>query len=355
MRPLLSLILTISVAISVPTTTWAQTPKEKWEAYRFIEHIREFNLPFQEFAEKAVLDLETIGVTKTPGEKFEIIDVETVPRETQNKVLSSIKNYIPFQIETCRKQGLRFCPVLKYSNSSTMFFNKGKFYTCRHSFHNWLAIASKANGDRPVDTISPPIILRLVKEGKLKILYNSAYEGKAQLNFSFINADSRLNVQTHGTTYPNIEIKKIIQDVDFVQMEISEPINVEDFNLTERKGPKNSYKIGEETYLLGYPGKTNYFKDGVGDAPGFQLMASSGLTLPPLFPEEYNTSNFGSTGMSGGVVVTANSEILGLHCTGYNEENATQHPERVTSHAFPLDVQFIADFWRTLKYPTVLN
>lgn len=236
-----------------------------------------------------------------------------------------------------------------------MFFNKGKFYTCRHAFHNWISIASKANGNRPVDTISPPIILRLVKEGKLKILHNSAYDGKAQLKFSFINAHPSLNVQTHGTTYPNIEIKKLIQDADFVQMEISEPINVKDFQLTERKGPKNSYKIGEETYLIGYPGKTEYFKDGVGDAPGFQLMASSGLTLPPLFPEEYNTSNFGSTGMSGGVIVTGNNEILGLHCTGYNEENATQYPERVTSHAFPLDVEFIADFWSTLKYPATSN
>lgn len=110
MRP----FLLIALSFSVVSSTFAQTPKEKWEAYRFIQDIREFNLPFQEFAEKAVLDMETIGVTKTPGEKFEIIDVETVPKETQNKVLSSIKNYVPFQIETCRKQGLRYCPVLQY-------------------------------------------------------------------------------------------------------------------------------------------------------------------------------------------------------------------------------------------------
>lgn len=353
MRAFLLLILAFSVAPSA----FAQTRKEKWEGYRAVEDLRELNLPFQEFAENAVLDFETIGTTKTPGEKFEIIDVESVPQETDKKVLSSVKNYVPFQIETCRKQGLRYCPVLKYSNSSTLFFNNNRFYTCRHGFHNWLAIASTANGDRPVNTISPPIILRAQRDGKTRIVYNSAYIGEEQLQFSIINSDPRLNYQEDAKTtpYSSKDFFVLTNRTDFVEMTLSKSI-LSDYQLPVRQGNFASLKKGEEIYALGYPAKTDFFPNSQGDAKGFTLMASHGYLLDFLKDRNlFYSSAFISGGMSGGVTLSAAGEILGLNCGGFEQEFSSSQPEKVKTSTFPIDNNHMEQFWLNLVFPSPSN
>ena len=92
MRPFLLLTIALTCAGIVASANAESTvPQERWEGYRSVDssEVQNLNLPFQDFAENAVLDLETIGVTQTPGEKFEVVDVETIAQETDRAVLSN--------------------------------------------------------------------------------------------------------------------------------------------------------------------------------------------------------------------------------------------------------------------------
>ncbi len=348
MRPFLLLTIALTVTGFLTSANANSTaPQERWEGYRRADsaEVQNLNLPFQDFAENAVLEMETVGATKTAGERFEVIDVETVAQETNLSVLTDPNNKIPFQIETCRKQGLRYCPVLSYTNKNTTFFNRGRFVSCRHGFHNWLSLASQLNGNRSVSSISPPVILR---NARGEVLYNSGYDRKPQLRFSTINDDSRLNYQTHDVSYPSREVGRAVAHSDYVEMTLGERI-VNDYAVTERTAGINNLRAHEETYLLGYAVRTNSFPNGPGDAPGRTLMVSNGRALDP-FPaySMLQISNFGSPGASGGPTLTATGELAGVNCRATSEQN----PSDVRTYTLPLGSTLAKSHWRTIEYPT---
>ncbi len=318
-------------------------PEERWEGYRSATspEVQNLNLPFQAFAENAVLEMETVGMTQTPGERFEFVNVANEPVVTDPDLLSS--NVRLLQIETCRKQNLAICPVLGYSNKATTFFNRGRFVGCRHNFHNWISLASQVNGDRSVRTISPPIILRNAKQ---EVLYNSAFSGKPQIQFSTINDDPRLNFQTQDTEYPSSEVARPVAQADYVEMTLNESI-VREYAVTERTSGTNNLRPNEETYLLGYPGRTNSFPNGLGDAPGRTLVVSNGRALDAFHDFSLlQTSNFMTGGASGGPMVTATGELAGVNCRFVPAAN----PVNARTYPMPIGSNVARNYWRSIPY-----
>lgn len=338
MRPFLLLTLAFSVASSA----FAQTPKEKWEGYRAVEDLRELNLPFQEFAENAVFLLETVGSTKTPGEKIEIVETEKYPKITDKKTL--VNDIVALQIETCRKQNLAYCPLFKYSTLGTMFFNNGVYRTCRHGFHNWISLAAEANARSSTDII-PPIILRIAnneKPGKFKILYNSSYENSKLFRFSFINPDPRLNFQFHFSGYPTQNHVAFFSKSDFAELTLEDMRISEDYSLETLEENSSSLTKDTEVFAIGFPAKTNLFANSRGDTPGLQLMASNGFVIKTVLEKGiFESSNFGSKGISGGPVVTANGKIVGMLCMG----TVTADPSLVISDSFLFDKKLLKQIW----------
>ncbi len=343
---LLTLAMTVTGILSTAHAN-SNAPQERWEGYRRAdsEEVQNLNLPFQEFAENAVLETETVA-NLNPGEQFDVVDVTTVPQETNPNVLTSENNKVAFQIETCRKQGLRYCPVLGYTVRGTAFFNRGRFLTCRHGFHNWISLASQLNGDRPVSQISPPMILR---NAAREVLYNSGYDGRPQTQFSIINDDPRLNYQSHEQDDPSREqLRRAVAQADYVEMTLSEPI-VRDFALTERNSGTRSLKLNEETYLFGFPIQTNSFPGNTGEAPGYRLVVSQGFAKEAFHNHSIlQTTNFTSAGASGAPIITANGELAGMNCRG----PVTSNPAESRSYAFPIGGSLARRSWAAINYPS---
>jgi hypothetical protein len=348
MRPFL--LLTIALTVTGIVTAANAAPQERWEGYRTADsaEVQNLNLPFQDFAENAVLEMETIGLTMTAGERFEEVNVNNEPVITDPQILSS--NLRLMQIETCRKQDLQVCPVLSYSNRGTTFFNRGRFVACRHNFHNWLSLASQLNGNRSVRSISPPMILR---NSKGDIVYNSAQytdspnpAEKPQMTFSTINDDPRLNFQTHKPSFPSKEVRRAVSASDYVEFTLSERI-VNDYAITERTLGDRNLRRNEETYLFGYPEQTKSFPNRIGDTPGRILVFSNGLANAPN-SSFLHTSNYANAGMSGAPVVTGTGELAGVHCRG----TSSPDPAIVDSYSLPIGSAFARNYWSTIDYPT---
>jgi hypothetical protein len=345
------LLLTLAINVTMPITgilssAHATTPAERWEGYRSADspEVQSLGLPFQGFMENAVLEMETVGVTRTAGERFEVVTVSNEPTVIDNDILSTDLRLM--QIETCRKQDLELCPVLSYSNRGTVFFNRRRFVTCRHGFHNWLSLASQLNGNRSVRQISPPMILR---DARGEVLYNSAHymenatvqqpEEKPQMALSTINNDSRLNYQTYDTT--------VVAQSDYVEMTLSGDPILHDYAVSERTFADRNLRRDEETFLAGYPLRTDNFANGLGDAPGHKLVVSNGRANDPM-SGFLQTSNYASPGMSGGAVLAANGELAGVHCRG----NANTDPAVVRSFSLPIGRATAISQWSTIVYPS---
>lgn len=349
MRPFLAKIVSVTVTCLFVANSFAQTSPERWEGYRPVSgsEVRGLNLPFQGFAENAVLQVLTVS-TIAPGEKYDVVEVDTIPQETNMTVLSDPKNPRALQIETCRKQNLKFCPVISQAVGQTMFFNRGRFHTCRHGFHDWISLASQLNGNRSVKEISPPMILWGNRNGRTAELYNSAQSNKPLMQFSVINDNPRLNYPTRGNTYPSRAVALPVTQSDYVEMTLSEKI-VRDYAISTRTSGLDNLKLDEETYLIGYPSKTNDFPNGVGDTPGDTLVVSNGRALDPARGNaSLLTTNYGSPAMSGGALVTASGELTGLYCGS----NGASNPAAREAYSYPLDRGLMKQYWDYITYPT---
>jgi hypothetical protein len=347
MRRFLLLILTF---LSLAQYARAQTRQEKWEGFRTVDEIRDLNLPFMEFAENAVFFMRTVGLMKNPNEKVEILDMKTDPR-VQKKItdlmLLTNDNFY-FQVETCRKQHLRYCPIFDKANDATMFFNSGNFYTCRHTFHNWISLAAEANGLN-VDAISPPIILRKLnpqKPGHFIVIYQSAFEKDPLLKFSMINNDRRLNYKYSRSNTPTALVQ-FVDYTDFTEMTISNVNHFGNHSLPIRSDSWNTIKTNEEIFLVGYPSRTNDFNGTPGDSPGNTLLVSTGFILNPL-PNEIALLNsaYSSGGSSGSPVFSKSGELLGMHCGSFKGAK----PSDSSAYFIPLDKNAISEFWNQLDY-----
>lgn len=344
----MKLPLLISTILLAALPAFAQ---ESWVGFKPVEDV---NLSFKAYMENSIVLIDSfnsVGDLKEKG--YDIVDVNKVAEEKNPKKLEPNtdptqpqKNLKAIQIETCRKQGLRFCPVFKVSSMSTGFFENGtRLTSCRHSYHNWLVWASEANDGRPVETLSPPMII-YTKDWK--VIYNSATVPVEQmLSFSFLNKDSRINVADLGTpetpskAFENYGLSDVGQLESPVELVPAQPVK---YDLDFMK-----YTDKEEVYSAGYPGKTDFFTDSSLDAPGGKLVVSS-ARIYKIIPKKLlvKTRNVTKTGMSGAPLFKKNGKILGLLCSGTNPQK--DQPETASAVYTILDQSLLEDLWSSFQF-----
>ena len=323
--------------------------------------VGEVELPFKGYMENSIVLIDTVGDVKplvAEGKAientYEIVDVSKVKRITKPYKLAAHGDPTKFQgnlraiqIETCRTQNLQFCPVVKISSMSTGFFEDGKrLNTCRHAFHNWLVWASKANPDRPIETLSPPMILY---SKEYKVLYNSATVPTEQLlKFSFINSDTRINFVYVDVPNPLTNAKKNLKLSDVAQLESSSPlVNPQSvvYDLDFQK-----LTIQENVYTAGYPGKTSFFSNGKGDAPGGKLVVSAGKVRSVSINQKVvQTNNLAKTGLSGAPLFRKNGHVVGIFCRGADPP-LKDRPQDAKSSFIVFDKNLLATLWRNLTF-----
>ncbi len=359
MSVFLQLIVCTSAFAQVTLAQPAQ--QEKWEGYKLVTDVDFQNDAIKNFANNNVLQLVTAGSTngytenptthEVTYEAFEIVNVDQQPVVNDRSILN--KEPRAFQIETCRKQNLKRCPITSVIRS-TLFFNQGKYWNCRHSFHNWLYHASKEN-NRPVNTISPPIKLRQPRKDdptKFQTVYNSAFPDEALLEMSFIQADERANILYYGNQLQNDSVANITLPYDIIQMVRSQNnILEQDYSLPELPGEFiTNLRRKSEVYIMGYAAQTNVFH-GQGDAPGDRLVVSHGFIDNTTIRSSsyiFATSNFSSGGESGSPVVSADGTIIGINCGGSNNDDVSA----VRSGPMSINTDFLSSLWISYGYPS---
>lgn len=298
----------LSIGVSLPAI--ADDTPPRWTGYRSLEEVHSMNLPFEQFAKNSVYLIVTAGIADDLSQA-EIVDLQKDPRarETNNDIqfLSKKKNNFNFQIETCRQQGLRYCPVFPTGKQGTAFFNNGKLYTCRHGFHNWLALASKAN-HKPVNEISPPLIIRkesTIKPGTFQVVYNSGVQNSLKLKT--INTDSRLDeIFRTGKNESSINKEFFYRSSDLVTMTFNSDSLLTDSQLKEVSQGQIQNYIGKPIYITGYPRESKHSSPVVlnGNVQNFTSQESIFTSSP----------SYG--GLSGSPLLSQQGELLGMTCFG---------------------------------------
>jgi hypothetical protein len=318
-----------------------------WTGFRPVQDVAQLGLPFGDFFRDAVFEIYTIGLVDSASQRPNIIDTNAVPPVTDPKVLAV--NPIAWQVETCRNQGLRYCPVLGNDARGTAFVLAGDMlYTCRHLMQNWLVWASQANGNIALSKLSPP--MRILDRSK-NVVYDSAMAPRdAMLRFALINDDPRLAFEyREGDPALTKQKKASFRRADVVGLKSSKPLAP---GFTPRTLPGlRTLLAGQSVYYAGYPGKTDYYRSGPGDTPGGILVASSGVALATSDTDNALLSTAPTyVGGSGGPLVTENGDLIGLACSASNLaiNGGLADVRSITTY---LSDSRLAELWRTMDYP----
>jgi hypothetical protein len=319
----------------------AQEIADLWPGYKPTTDI---GMPFADVARVATVRIESayIAVDETSLAAMTTLLTNEQPVITDPDVLDLDSRLM--QIETCRRQGLVICPILRIGGSGTGFIDNGReLFTCRHVVGDWPLVASLLNGV-PVRTILPPMILR-DRDGNL--LYNSAYSRNA-LRFDALNDDPRLEVEAilkyrarasgplpdRGVSYSQT-LQYLIKASDFVAMaadaDIISPVPLaRDTELT----------AGDRLYLSGFPVKTDLLPQNWDGSPD-KLLVTSVLVarlLTPLLPM-LMAEGLQTRGGSGGIVTDASGAVVGMSCFA----------DTGKAFAFSFDKDAQARFWNELR------
>jgi hypothetical protein len=321
----------------------ARAAEENWEGFRYASKVKPV---FHRFLEDSVVVIETAGVfgkrdpSEEPDEWVELDKVKP-PRKPVH-----LKDKRKFQVETCRRAGIKRCPIMKRTTFGTGFILNGDtLVTCRHGFHNWLAWASRANGLQP-EGLAVPMRIR---NNAGKVLYDSARAKPEQLlRLSFFNADVRINrpVDT-GRGYPDDRTSFNAKASDYA--EFKSPVVLAPAHLPPMRGSTEGVTAGEEVYLYGYPDPVKGYAGG--RVNGQNIAGSHGFILEHIASRgSVKTSNYSNVGMSGGPLLAPDGTILGVSCGAFGMDNRVKAPHDVNATGILLDQQQLMDLWGKLAY-----
>ncbi|MEO5805044.1 hypothetical protein [Devosia sp.] len=324
-------------ALFAPAGAIAQ---ETWTGYKPIEKVE---AAYKHVAMTAVLKILTVTLEEKDAGNYEVVDTDSIKKVTDTAKLTS--DLRTLQIETCRNQGLKRCPIFRSSYGGTGFVNDGRdFFTCRHMFQNWIGAAAKENS-LELGQISPPLRLSNIDKD---IVYNSATSAGNLLTFGAINPDVRLgDYQLQGDIDPKNNRRDLLFALsDFVELtsprDIIEPIYL----------PVNYHVYkNEQIYLTGFPGRTNLFGGtNLGDTAGRVMVSSTGVVTGFSDLQEIFVSTALAThGMSGGIATTLDGHIVGVVCGGAD----TTDIKAIESRSLFVDPEGHRVFWNLLKQEQV--
>jgi predicted transglutaminase-like cysteine proteinase len=309
-----------------PPSPLTAKPNE-WVGYKLTEQI---DSPLKEKILSTTYQMYHPYSQKNTRNDFRKVETKKFKKITSEATLNS--DIEAFQIETCRRQKIKKCPVTKQWGSSTTFIESGtRVHTCRHSFNNWLALATEWNPELKLRQIYPPVIML---NHKREVVFNSAFS-KARLSISIINEEPVINkIYAENKLFGDRDAYSDVSD--YIQFESSRPLApAYDYP------PASYYEPGETFYLSGYPGKTNLY-GGIetGDAPGNQLVTNIGrYKWKNLFFT--HITNTGAFGNSGGSVLRQDGNLVGIFCSGEFQNSS--------AHAIKTEEEFLR-IWQKYLY-----
>jgi Trypsin-like peptidase domain len=291
------------VLLSSSPVAFAQN--KTWPGYKQTE---ETGIAFSNMIQLITFQLIHVGGTGTKESDFQIVETENEEQVTDEKTLN--RDVRSFQVETCRRQNLKQCPVVKFFSTSTTFIENGKTQNlCRHSVHNWLVMATKHN-DITITNLYPPMMIR---ESEGKIIYNTAYSD-AVPTLDFLNLEPKLHVYSLEADASRKKYNKYFNVSDYIVYQFNESIAASvALNRVSVVDAQDTF------YISGFPGETkNFGGTNKGDAPGNKLVTSSGSLIESraVF---HSTDNFFYYGNSGGPTLNQDGELIGISCMGDDE------------------------------------
>jgi hypothetical protein len=336
------LVAAIFVTILGASLAFAD-PVEKWEGFKRAEDVKPTFLPF---LRDSVVIIETAGafIRRKPSERpDQWVDVDKIKPYTGKGL---IKDKRRFQIESCRRAGLKKCPVMNRTTFATGFILNGDtLYMCRHPFHNFMAWASTANG-LAVDKVGIPLRIRTASG---KILYDSSrVRDGQQLMVKTFNRDPRINRPVEvGRNYPTANIAFNAKASDIAVFTSAKSLGVA--STPPVKNTIAQIALGQEGYLFGFPDPVKGYAGG--RVTGKELAGSHGFALE-LIKERGSMrfSNYSHVGMSGAPLISPDGTILGMSCGSFGLENKINNPGEVNATAITLDPLALEDLWRGLNY-----
>jgi hypothetical protein len=343
-----ALLTSLMVLLGTANSQAQSLPPEKPQLWEGFKKLKDVKVPYRDFIEDAVLTVivPAFEPAASDGKSYQILDLDDA--KAVKKFRNKIGEKAILQLETCRIQGLRRCPVsnLKSRSYGTAFVRDGAEVTmCRHGLHNWYVLALK-NNPINMEDLSPP--MKLINS-KGKVVYDSSKTPREKLlKIAFANGDARMQyLFDYGKKLPTDELSFNVKASDVMQYRSPVPL-VKSYSPALRAS-FHSIVMDTEVYAFGYPAAVKGYN--AAKLNGNELAVSHGHVYLAM-PERgtYELTNFSYGGISGGPVMTASGEILGMSCGAFGVKEAAKKPKDVHAIMTVIDKNYLPRLWQNLRY-----
>ena len=288
----------------------------EWVGYRTFDQVTDpFDIYFiEQVSLRSTYKLISYEFPIKDLTKVEFVNTNEIPEVSDVELLQNDSFHL--QVETCRKQNIRKCPIGTTRSESTIFIeDKKNLHLCRHSIHPWMVAVKYLNPELELKNIMP-VMKILDKDGNL--IYMSSSK-EVNLSSMFINDDPVLNVLLNDES--SNEMRIYFRATEYINIVLNKEIvdNGVNIRAIAPQLTRNRYEFFKnmKLYASGFPLKTDKFGGAdQGDTDGKSMVFSTGRIIN--FREEAVTAMITSSpGMSGGPVFSETLEFVGLACNGY--------------------------------------
>lgn len=180
------------------------------------------------------------------------------------------------------------------------------------------------------------------------VLYNSALvPPEDMITVSYLNLDDRLNVELYTYNDHSIRLSRIFVLSDYLQL-----ISPKEIVLSMEVAFATDFgqlAKGRRVFMAGYPAKTEFFSDETFDAPGYELVVSTGpIRATSQAQNAVQVGALSSGGMSGGPMLLEDGTFAGVVCSGNDPE--VDKPETGFTTSIVIDHTNLPNFWSRLDW-----
>jgi hypothetical protein len=119
----------------------AQATTETWEGYKPIEKV---SSPFKAVAMASAIEIQSVTLKDNESDNYEVVDTESTKKVTNSKKLAN--DLRTLQIETCRNQGLKKCPIFTNTPGNIMVSSTGLITNISPKFQLFITSAIVSGG-----------------------------------------------------------------------------------------------------------------------------------------------------------------------------------------------------------------
>lgn len=255
---------------------------------------------------KSVFRIETFGLL---GKKPQFVKTRTAGRNPlKGKRMGTLVYLRAMQLASCVQQKIETCPILEnVAGTAFAVDDRSTMVTARHVMSAWALEAVKANPGLKFEDVVQPFLLY---DGQQALIYNSV-QAKQRPKLKFWNAHP---VPPAFVDFDNSMSNQLYTQSDYLEFGFDKPV----FAANLKRSGIQIETAQSSLYAIGFPDLEGFRAVNDKEELKTEKLRNNSLTVSGgrfqgRYHAVFSTNAYSFNGMSGGPVLDAGGDVLGVY------------------------------------------